>query len=510
MNRIRIGWAQRDVSTEKPVNMSGQFYMRPSKGILDPLTVTALVLENGEDLAVFVSGDMIDCRNRILDDLRDEACRRCPGIAPEKIILHATHTHTAATHVGGIGSISFSGEDTLPHDGIEIASSDEYRDFLVSQMVEAVAEAYESRSEGGISYGYGFAVVSFNRRVVYFDDLSLREGTVRDSTHGVDGHVRMYGKTNDPGFSHYETGGNPFCNLMFTFDGQNQLTGAIVNVPCPSQNSEHEKMISADYWHDVRTAIREKYGDIFILPQCAAAGDLSPRQLHYLAARERRYRLKYGDVETRAERKTEIFNRKEIAERILACFDDVYAWAKKEIETHPRLSHRVQSVQLPKRLVTKEDYEFAKKGLEKELESRFSFDGTPEENLKFNSTVLSKRGRYRRIIARYESQGESRFLPMEMHVVQVGDIAFATNRFELFMDYEQRIQARSPFVQTFVVQLAAQPGIDNGSYLPTERGLWGRGFGASVFDNQVTPEAGQIIVDETVKTLTELMAETEK
>ena len=69
------------------------------------------------------------------------------------------------------------------------------------------------------------------------------------------------------------------------------------------------------------------------------------------------------------------------------------------------------------------------------------------------------------------------------------------------MDYQHRIQARSPFVQTFVVQLTAQPGLDNGSYLPTERGLWGKGFGASIYDNQVTPEAGQIIVEETVKTL---------
>ena len=90
---------------------------------------------------------------------------------------------------------------------------------------------------------------------------------------------------------------------------------------------------------------------------------------------------------------------------------------------------------------------------------------------------------------------------MEMHVIRIGDVAFATNRFELFMDYQHRIQARSPFVQTFVVQLVAQPELDNGSYLPTERGLWGKGFGASVYDNQVTPEAGQIIVEETVKAL---------
>ncbi|MBR2616020.1 MAG: hypothetical protein IKC69_05025 [Clostridia bacterium] len=501
MSRIKIGWASRDVSTTEPINMSGQFYMRISRGVMDPLTVTALVLESDGEPTVFVSGDMIDCRNRILDEMRSRVKEAIPGICPEKIILNATHTHTAATHVGGIGAISFSDGESLPHEGVEIGSSDAYRDFLVSRMVEAVLEAYERRAPGGISYGYGFAVVSFNRRVVYFDDLSERPDAVKDSTHGVNGHAKMYGSTADPMFSHYETGGNPFVNLLFTFDESDRLTGAVINVPCPAQASEKEHYLSADYWHDVRLAVRERYGDIFILPQCAASGDLSPRQLHYRRARDRRYRLKYGDLETLAENKTEIANRKEIAERVAWCFADVYDWAKKEIEHEPVLRHLVTTVHLPKRRVSREDYENALLALEKEKAQPFRDDGTPEENLRYNSGLMSKRGRYQKVIRRFEEQETAPTLPMELHAVQVGDVAFATNRFEIFMDYEQRTQARSPFVQTFVVQLVAQPESDSGSYLPTERGLWGKGFGASLYDNLVTPEAGQIIVEETLELL---------
>jgi len=501
MSRIKIGWASRDVSSTEPINMSGQFHMRISRGILDPLTVTALVLENNGVITVMVSGDMIDCRSHILDELRSKVAETYPEIDPLHILLNATHTHTAITHVGGIGSISFTKGEAFNHDGVKIGSSEDYRQFLVGKMYEAVCEAFENRSEGGISYGYGFAVVAFSRRVVYFDDLSRREGAVRDSAHGVDGHVRMYGDTSDPMFSHYEAGADPFVNLMFTFDMEDKLTGAIINIPCPSQNSEDEYYQSADYWHDVRTAIRKKYGDIFILPQCAAAGDLSPRQLHYLKARERRYRLKYGEIETKADNKTEIMNRLEIAERVAACFDDVYAWAKKDIVTDPVLQHSVQTVVLPKRMVTEEEYAQTKDNFAQVQDAAFTYDGTPLENLHHNSQLMSQRGRCRRIMNRYENQKQDKTLPMELHVIRVGDIAFATNRFEIFMDYQHRIQARSPFVQTFVVQLTAQPELDNGSYLPTERGLWGRGFGASIYDNQVTPEAGQIIVDETVKTL---------
>ena len=503
MNRIKIGWASRDVSTQKPVNMSGQFHMRIIRGALDPITVTALVMENNGDIAVFLSGDMIDCRSNILDALRTRVHQVYPQIPADKILINATHTHTAPTHVGGIGSISFTKGETFNHDGVEIASSDEYRNFLVEQMVDAVCEAYANRSEGGISYGYGFAVVAFSRRVVYFDDLSQRPGAIQDSTHGVDGHVQMYGDTRDPMFSHYEAGADPFVNILFTFDRDNQLTGAVINIPCPSQNSEDEYLASADYWHNIRTTIRGKYGNIFILPQCAAAGDLSPRQLHYQDAQARRYRLKYGEIDTPAANKTEIINRMEIAQRVAACFDDVYSWANKEIITDPVVSHTVQTVDLPRRMVTEEEYANALQGLAQEQDAAFTYDGTPLENLYHNSIIMSKRGRYKRIIARYETK-DDRPLPMELHVIRIGDVAFATNRFELFMDYQHRIQARSPFVQTFVVQLAAQPELDNGSYLPTERGLWGKGFGASVYDNQVTPEAGQIIVDETVKTLHKL------
>ena len=134
----------------------------------------------------------------------------------------------------------------------------------------------------------------------------------------------------------------------------------------------------------------------------------------------------------------------------------------------------------------------------------FVTDGTSEENFKTNSKMMSARGRYQKLIKKYEDQQKNGFLPMETHIIRIGPIAFASNQFELFQDYQHRIQARSPFIQTFVVQLAAQPERDNGTYLPTERAVEGRGFGASIYDNLVTPEAGQIIVTETVKALREM------
>lgn len=508
MNRVKIGWACRDISTDKPVNLPGQFHMRISRGVLDPVTVTALVVDSCEDQIIFLSGDMVAIRDHLLDEIRSAVALKDPAIPVYKILMNITHAHTGASHYIDPSA----GTDlyfNVPHPGVEIASSDEYRRFLAAQASDAVVEAWQSRCEGGIAYGYGYAVVANSRRVVYFDDVSKRPGAVTNSTHGVNGHAVMYGNTCDDMFSHYEAGADPYLNLMFTFDAANELTGAIVNVPCPSQNSEGEYMLSADYWHNVRTVLREKYGNIFILPQCAAAGDLSPRQLHYLKARERRYRLKYGEIESDAANKTEIMNRMDIAERIAAGFDEVYAWARNEILTELPVEHIVDTVALSKRIISDEEVQTAYEGLARLEEETFTFDGTPEENLRANSQLEAGRNRYRGIINRYKEQKTQPKLPMELHVARIGDIAFASNRFELYMDFEHRIQARSPFVQTFIVQLSGQPGVGGGSYLCTERGFEGRGYSASMYCNLVSAQGGQELVEETVSRLKKLHAKDE-
>ena len=192
---------------------------------------------------------------------------------------------------------------------------------------------------------------------------------------------------------------------------------------------------------------------------------------------------------------------------MLCAFDEVYAWAKKEIFREAVISHKVKTLPLPRRMVTEEEYAFALEGQKQAGENSFTFDGTNEENLKNNSILMSQKGRYEKIINRYEDQKENKILPMQIHVIRIGEIAFASNRFEIFNDYQHRIQERSPFAQTFIIQLAAQPDVDNGGYLATEKGLWGKGFGASVYDNQVTPAAGQMIVEETLSLLADCAEE---
>jgi len=210
MERVKIGWATRDVTTPEPVGIPGQFHLRISEGVLDPLTVTALVVDGGDDTAIFLSADLVVIRSCLLDLVREKVARLNPEIPVLKILMNATHSHTGGDHYK-------SGTDDFPCD-LPRYSGDNYREHLATGCAEAVAEAWAKRASGGVAWGYGHAVVSYSRRVVYFDDVSQRPGATKDSAAGVNGHARMYGNTNDPMFSHYEAGADHFVNLLWQAD----------------------------------------------------------------------------------------------------------------------------------------------------------------------------------------------------------------------------------------------------------------------------------------------------
>ena len=506
---LKIGWSRKDVSSKDPLPITGQFYLRVSEGVLDPILVNTLTLENNGDYVIFVQVDAGSINGGLLDLVRARVNELNPEIDATKIIMNATHTHCGPSLAEEDNVWAGGPVENVPHDGVEIKSNGEYRKCFIEETAKSVCESYTSREEGYVSYGYGFATVGHSRRVVYFDDTSKRpENAHLNSAQFVGGHAMMYGSTRDDQFSHYEAGLDPFTNFVFTFDKNEKLTGAIINVPCPSQNSENESLLTADFWGDVRDEIKARYGDIYILPQCAAAGDLSPRIMHYYAAEKRRFRLKYEDYDMPKNilKPYEKLHRVDIAERIAQSFDEVYSWAQKEKFDDLPVAHTVKTVELSKRLITDEEYQFCVEENEKNIVKKpFVTEGEPLEKLYQNSIIMSSGGRYKGIMNRYEAQKENPKLPMEMHVIKLGNIAFATNQFELYMDYQHRIQGRSPFEQTFIVQLCVQPdGRRSGSYLATERGVAGNGYSASMYCNLVSPEGGQELVEATLEELNKL------
>jgi hypothetical protein len=88
-----------------------------------------------------------------------------------------------------------------------------------------------------------------------------------------------------------------------------------------------------------------------------------------------------------------------------------------------------------------------------------------------------------------------------MHIISLGDVAFFSNPFELYIDFQHQVQARSPFVQTFGIQLAANPSDEGTGYLCTEDAAENMGYSANIYSCFVAPKGGNTIVEEVLDIL---------
>ena len=495
--QLKIGWGKRDISTNEPINLTGQFHRRTNRGVADPIYGTALVIDNGDDYVIFVTCDVITI-GHLVYDLKEHLKTMCPEIDFKKVILGATHTHTGPSCLPDPPGTDENVGVVLPGGVIQYSAA-RWRRWASKEVAEAVVEAWNSRKPGKIAYGYGFAVVAHSRRVWYFDDISTRPDAPDEGAFTVNGRCKMYGNTRDDKFSHYEAGADHFANFLYTYDMNDALTGAIINIPCPSQSSELEYNMSADFWADVRYAVKAKYGDIFVLPQCAPSGDLSPRILHYKEAQDRRFTLKYPDEENAAH-----CARRDIAERIVTAFSETLSWAQNEKISKAPLVHRSEVLNISRREITEEEKKTAETMIAKIKALPMLTEGTELEKTTHNSLITTQISRLQKVLDRYEFVKKNPTYPMDVHAVRIGDVAFASNHPELYSDYEHRIQARSPFAQTFVIQLCANESDPGNFYLPTERATEGKGYGAEMYTNPVSPKGGQELVEGTLKLLNEI------
>jgi hypothetical protein len=479
--KLAIGWASRDVTPDRPVNLRGQFHMRITDKVRDPVTVTALAVSAGEGKArdasfIWVSCDTVGIPDSVLAKSRAKLRTLAADFPAKNLILNATHTHTAPDPDGGWSPPVPPGTMTPA----------EYADFLTDRIAEAAAASWRNRQPGFLAWGMGYAPIGHGRRAVYFDDLSQRPGSQRQPGTKTERNARMYGDTSDAQFDCIEGYVDHSTHFLFTFDARKKLTGAVIDINCTAQETEGIEEISADFWHEARIELRKEHGkNLFVLPLSSAAGGLSPHLMFNKKAKQRLLELKG------------ISSRQDIANRIKAAFDDTLPWAAKDLRDKVELRHVARRIALPRRKISKAEYAQAKKDLVA-LAKTLPAAAADKPDWSRNPSVVFSRGvRCRRIVERYEAQADDDGYPMELHVVKIDDIAFATNSFELFSDYGIRIQARSPATQTFVVQLCC----GKGTYLPTRLAQQGESYSACLYCNEVGPEGGDTLVEETIKTL---------
>jgi hypothetical protein len=298
-------------------------------------------------------------------------------------------------------------------------------------------------------------------------------------------------------FTGMEGGEDSGVDLLFTFDENEKPTGVILNLACPSQAMEATYKISSDFIGETRQLLKKRFGENFrMLGQIASAGCQSPRDLTRNYKGEQDFWHEDGVAE--------------IGHRLMTAVENVLPHASIKIDFIPKMRHCIKKISLPRRRASRQDF------LNSEIQLKKLTAAIPEDEayrqfcdeVVRNEKIPARPGPYdsklhhfvliqnaKAIINRYHEQDKQPELDMELHVLRLGNTVFASNPFELYLDFGHRIKARSAAEQTFIVQLCC----GTGGYLPSARAEELGGYGGLIINGNVGSEGGKILVDLTVE-----------
>ena len=496
MSKLSFGWSEIDITPDKKVSLAGQFAERISEYVEKPITATAMVAASEDDHFVMVSLDLVGIGLNLVEDVRKKIAESNVDLDPMKVVFSAIHTHTAPVfprtnpHIPNTGSHTFRSllESELPADkkyvesapvsaNPDVITPQEMYDLLLERLTKVVLDAWNNKAPGAYVNAFGRAAVGMCRRATYND-----------------GSAQMWGDTNTAVFEALEGGNDSGIELLYVFNDKEELTGIVANLACPAQCVQHRHFVSPDFWGEVKMRLRKHFGQhIFLLPLCSAAGDQCPVDLIRWVEPESDLDDPNCKRNNPPKRKADpsmfdLAGMRKTGKRIATEIIDVYEDGLDQLLTEAPLEHQVHIMQLPLRRATLADVAAAKKAIREYLaEVPGDVDFNDAAHLQVHLGILR----------RFEMQDVMDILDTEVHIVRLGSIAFATNPFELFLDYGNQIKARSLAEQTFLVQLA------NGTegYLPTEKAEKGGHYSAFIASGNCGHIGGEQLVRETLKNI---------
>ncbi|MBQ2696736.1 MAG: hypothetical protein IJF61_05485 [Clostridia bacterium] len=486
MCQLKIGWAEEEFVLTKPVSIIGQFAERISEYIEKPITATAFAVEANGDQMVLCSVDLVAVSSYLLSTVRERLKDNDAGLDPMKIVLAATHIHTGPGYkgYGAMDYVRAMLEKELPSDKKYVERADTKRDDLMtadelleeisSKIVKAILDAWNDRKAGSYVNAFGRAVVGHCRRATYSD-----------------GTAQMWGDTNTAVFEALEGGNDSGIELLYIFDKDKKLTGVVANLACTAQCVQHRSFVSPDFWGETKMLLRKHFGEgLFLLPLCSVAGDQCPVDLIRWVEPESDVNdpnmiRKNPPIRKADPSMFDLSGMRKAGKRVAREIIDVFAEGLDEMQSDVPFVHRVHRMQLPLRRVTLTEEKEAKRAIREYLANKpGDVDYTDAANLQVHLGVLTRK----------KVQDTVDITEAEVHIIRLGNIAIATNPYEMFLDYGNQIKARSSAEQTFLVQLA------NGSegYVPTKKAEAGGHYSAFISSGNIGHQGGEQLVRETL------------
>lgn len=480
---LEIGWAERDITPPldgKKIPLAGLYYIRDATNVHSRLKFTCCVMRSGDEQVLMGSIDVVSGWDPFTQRLAERLHERIPAIRPESVFIGCPHNHSAPylrpCYTPAAKEWAAKNPGRL--------SPDEFADFVMERALDAFEEAWRDAKPGSVARAFGTARIGHCRITTY-----------------LDGSSEMYGDTHRADFAGMLEGEDDGVELLFTCDAEGRKTGVFVNAACPSQVMEQNYVISSDFAGAMREKLAKRHGGRFhSIYHLGAAGCQSPRDL--VAGRER------DGFSGWDEKTVEV-----LSDRLVRCVTDA---ENRTIPCSSVLRHKVRHMRLPMRRVSAVETEAARRELAA-YEAKWPGTSAWDDYMREVHHYEQTQGRFpydsklhpyaamavcRAVINRAETQDANPFLEIDSHIVRIGDVAFVSNPFELYLLFGQVVKARSAAKQTFLIGKCSSSG-----YVPTERSEKAVGYSGGVNVGRIGHQGGFAFCDEVVKGVAELFGE---
>lgn len=245
--RAQIGKVE--ITPNEPCYLCGHaIRLDLSQGVMDPLFVSALIIEDDEKKSVFLSYDLILIDEELSTKIKSVVAKevRCNE---ENIIVSFIHTHAAPE----------TGEKSAFNDPEKGARAG-YRDFLVESA----------------------------RKAVNFANQNLEVVEIYYASTLIDGYYSNRNDKNKPC--------DKSANIFKLLRKDQSVLGVMVNMTChPTVLGPQNYLISADLFGAIRTALSDFYQCNVLMMQ-GAAGDMGNRQYRQGNDQKELFRMRDGIV----------------------------------------------------------------------------------------------------------------------------------------------------------------------------------------------------------------------
>ncbi len=457
---IKAGAAVADITPKDfPMNMPGGFSANAATSAHDPLTVRALVLDDGQTKIALVVIDHLSVPRKVSAEAKELASKQT-GIPVDHIMVSATHTHTGVSAADEL-VVEKEGGPKLNDRQIK---ANAYRQIMFDGISQAIIQANAKLRPAAVGVGVGqLPHEVFNRR------WYLKAGKMEPNPFGDLDRVKM-NPNNSPDVLDRPAGPtDPALTILSVQDDRRKALALYANYSLHYVGGIPARQVSADYYGEFARVAPARFGggeDFVAMMSNGTSGDIN----NIPFGSSRPPRAPFEQV------------------RIVASEAADAAWsAWRTIPKHEKivpLGMVQRVISLKYRRPSAEDVAKAKAVIA--LKDKTAKDKLPR--LADNYA--------RSVIGAAERPEES--IDIILQAVRVGDFAICGVPFETFAETGLELKKKSPFAQTMVVGLA------NGrhGYLPTPEQHELGGYETWIGTNVVQKDASVIIV----KNLVEMMA----